>query len=285
MDRWDVDVELDALSLQEVVGGGSMGEPNEVRTMRTRRGHVVPGTFRVAVVAHRGWAPDIASSPFAPGGRSISMVLSWGRRSLQVLSSHLPSTLACDFNTDGLHTAEFFDMFKGRRRHWTMAGVDANVRLVTPEPGVCGRALQRADGHAGASEERKAAELVITEAVGYDMKVTNTFEEWWLLSKMDAPLPKSRSTWSGQIYGTLTQRSLDHLLVDTRTSSCWSRSACRRMSCPSNHMAPMHAFDFAERLPEVNHRRPQGPTKKVGWWPHNTDTDDGAVAAQLARRV
>lgn len=192
--------------------------------------------------------------------------------------------MGCDFDTYGLHAAELLDMFKGRRRHWTMAGVDANVRLVTSEPGICGRALQRSDGHVGNADERKAAEFIIAEAAGCDMKVANTFEEVWLPNKMDAPLPTSRSTWSRPIYGTVTQRSIDHLLVDSCTSSRLTRSACRRMSYVSYHMALMNAFDFSEHLPEDHHTRPQGPAKRFGWWRCNTDTYDGALASQLAHR-
>lgn len=51
METWDADVEWDVLSLQEIVGDDSMSEPNEVRTIRTKRGYVVllsppqPGAF------------------------------------------------------------------------------------------------------------------------------------------------------------------------------------------------------------------------------------------------
>lgn len=152
------------------------------------------GHHRVAVVVHRRWSRCVCATRVS--GRSISVTLrSHNDGRLQVISSHLPSSIGCTLDGYEHHVCELSELIRGTRRCKVLTGMDANKHI----------------GKASALQEVSGTALgdASNEMGGHRMKFLNTFESWWRATASSFPSSSSTPTrwaWSGHIFDTFLQR-------------------------------------------------------------------------------
>lgn len=296
LNSWDEEERWDLLSWQEIVGDDGMSNADEVRIIKEmgKGKHTVAlspmrrGTYRVAVVVHRRLAPYIQQATYAPGGRTVSIIVKIGNRKVQVVSSHLPSTMGHSTDEFCFHLQEFAELLRGHRRHCVLVGMDANTRISQAEAGVTGTALRSSCSSSSlTAAERTNMDSLVAESSGSGLRILNTFEEWWAPHFMRQECitecaAAGRSTWSGPIFTTRTSRCIDYLFADKETARRAAASAIRTMSYPSDHKALYTAYDMGASSVPVLHRR--APRKAIGWWPRDVEKYDADVRRRLAHR-